>query len=107
GTRGVDWSLSARVLRGEPCGQELDRDLNAATTVAKRAASSSASHTACGEASAGYRLAAGVHLAPVKQEPAAFDAPAYNGNFWRTRALNARHQSLQLDAPVRKARWVE
>jgi putative transposase len=84
GWRDDDLSLSDRVFRCEHCGQELDRDLNAAKNLAQLAGSSPESQNACGEASAGYGLAAVVKLAPLKQEPDAFDAPAYNGKFWRT-----------------------
>jgi putative transposase len=76
-----DVSLADRVFRcrnpARPeCGLVLDRDLNAAINLEKLAGSSPESHNACGEASAGYGLAAVVKLAPMKQEPDAFDAPA-------------------------------
>jgi putative transposase len=58
------------------CRLVLDRDLNAAINLAKLAGSSPERQNACGEASAGYGLAAIVQLAPMKQEPDAFDAPA-------------------------------
>jgi putative transposase len=68
-----DLTLADRVFRCEQCGLVLDRDLNAAKNVAKLAGSSSESQNACGEASAGYGLAAVAKLAPVKQEPDALD----------------------------------
>jgi putative transposase len=68
-----DLTLADRIFRCEQCGLVLERDLNAAINLAKLADSSSESRNACGEASAGYGLAAVVKLAPVKQEPDAFD----------------------------------
>jgi len=50
-----DLSLADRVFRCEQCGQVLDRDLNAALNLEKLAGSSSDSHNACGEGSAGQR----------------------------------------------------
>jgi transposase len=64
------------VFRCEHCGLVIDRDLNAATTVANLAGSSSERQNACGEASSGYGLAAVVQLAPLKLEPDAVYAPA-------------------------------
>jgi putative transposase len=71
-----DLSVAGRVFRCEQCGLLLDRDLNAAINLAELADSSSETRNACGEASAGYGLAAVVKLAPMKQEPDAFHAPA-------------------------------
>jgi putative transposase len=71
-----DLSLADRTFLCEDCGQVLDRDLNAALNLAKLAGSSSEKQNACGEASAGYGRAAVVKLAPLKQKPNAFDAPA-------------------------------
>jgi transposase len=51
------------------CRLVMDRDLNAAINLAKLADSSSESHNACGEGSAGAGLTAGVKLPLVKQEP--------------------------------------
>ena len=82
-----DLTLADRVFRCEQCGLILDRDLNAAlnlSKLAKLAGSSSERQNACGEESAGLGLLAQVKLSPLKQEPNAFDASAYNGKFWRT-----------------------
>jgi putative transposase len=64
-----DLSLADRVFGCEQCGLVLDRDLNAAINLAKLAGSSPDSPNACGEESAGQRLAALVKLSPLKQEP--------------------------------------
>ena len=77
-----DLTLADRTFRCEDCGQALDRDLNAASNLAilailaKLAGSSSERQNACGEESAGQRLAALVKLSPLKQEPNTFDASA-------------------------------
>jgi putative transposase len=74
-----DLTLADRTFRCEQCGQVLDRDLNAAINLAKLAklaGSSSERQNACGEESAGQRLAALVKLSPLKQEPNTFDASA-------------------------------
>src|SRR6516225_8881320 len=71
-----DLTLADRMFCCEDCGQVLDRDLNAAIKLAKLAVSSSERQNACGEESAGQRLAALVKLSPVKQEPNTFDASA-------------------------------
>ncbi len=68
--------LSDRTFHCQQCGLVLDRDLNAALNLAKLAESSSDTVNACGEASAGPRRKTRVKLAPVKQEPNAFDASA-------------------------------
>src|SRR5262249_6801281 len=91
-------SLADRVFRCEHCGLALDRDLNAAKNLAQLADSSPDRHTACGEASSSYGLAAGVQLAPLKQEPDAFNAPAYNGKFWRTERLVLPEQAVAVVA---------
>jgi transposase len=59
------------------CGLVMDRDLNAALNLAQLAGSSSDSHNACGEESAGQGLAALVKLSPLKQEPDTFDASVW------------------------------
>jgi putative transposase len=75
-------TLADRMFCCEDCGQVLDRDLNAAINLAKfatlamLAGSSSERQNACGEESAGQRLAALVKLSPLKQEPNTFDASA-------------------------------
>jgi putative transposase len=71
-----DLTLADRTFRCEHCGLAVDRDLNAAINLAKLAGSSSDSQNACGEASAGLSLATQVKLAPTKQEPDTFYAPA-------------------------------
>jgi putative transposase len=80
-----DLTLADRTFTCEDCGQVLDRDLNAAINLAnlanvaklaKLAGSSSERQNACGEESAGQRLAALVKLSPLKQEPNTFDASA-------------------------------
>jgi putative transposase len=71
-----DLSLADRVFRCEHCGLVIDRDLNAAKNLAQLAGSSPERQNACGEDSSGYGLAVVVKLAPMKQEPDAFDAPA-------------------------------
>jgi transposase len=58
------------------CGLVMDRDMNAAINLSKLAGSSSDSHNACGEESAGQSLATLVKLSSLKQEPDAFDASA-------------------------------
>jgi putative transposase len=55
--------------RNPYCRLVVDRDLNAAQNLAKLADSSPDSQNACGEESAGQRLAALVKLSPLKQEP--------------------------------------
>jgi IS605 OrfB family transposase len=74
----VDGNLTSadRVFHCEACGLLIDRDLNAAINLSKLAGSSSESLNACGEASSGYGREAVVKLAPVKQEPDTFSAPA-------------------------------
>jgi putative transposase len=69
-------TLADRTFRCARCGLVIDRDLNAATNLAKLAGSSSESRNACGEDGAGQGLAALVKLSPMKQEPDAFYAPA-------------------------------
>jgi putative transposase len=72
-----DLTLADRIFCCEDCGQALDHDVNAALNLAKLAklaGSSSERQNACGEESAGQRLAALVKLSPLKQEPNAFDA---------------------------------
>ncbi len=72
-------TLADRTFRCEHCGLAIDRDLNAAKNLAQLAQladSSSESQNACGGASAGRGLTAQVQLAPLKQEPDTFDAPA-------------------------------
>jgi putative transposase len=64
-----DLRLADRLFHCAICALILDRDLNAATNLAKLAGSSSESQNACGEASAGRGCEAPVKLAPVKQEP--------------------------------------
>ena len=71
-----DLTLADRTFRCEQCGHVLDRDLNAPLNLAKLADSSPDSQNACGEDSAGQRLAALVKLSSLKQEPDAFDASA-------------------------------
>src|SRR6516165_9405306 len=71
-----DLTLADRMFCCEDCGQVLDRDLNAAINLSKLAGSSSERQNACGEESAGQRLAALVKLSPLKQEPNTFDASA-------------------------------
>jgi putative transposase len=71
-----DLTLADRTFCCEDCGQALDRDLNAAINLSKLAGRSSEKQNACGEESAGQRLAALVNLSPLKQEPNAFDASA-------------------------------
>jgi putative transposase len=74
----VDGNLTFadRVFHCEACGLVIDRDVNAAINLSKLAGSSSESLNACGEASSGYGREAMVKLAPMKQEPATFSAPA-------------------------------
>jgi putative transposase len=69
-------TLADRVFHCEACGLVIDRDLNAAINLSKLAGSSSESLNACGEASSGYGREAVVKLAPMKQEPDTFSAPA-------------------------------
>lgn len=71
-------TLADRVFRCQhpDCRQILDRDLNAAINLSKLADSSSDSHNACGEESAGLARKSQVKLSPVKQEPDTFDASA-------------------------------
>ncbi|HEV2456766.1 MAG TPA: transposase [Ktedonobacterales bacterium] len=69
------------------CGLMMDRDLNAAINLARLAGSSSDSHNACGEDSAGRGRKVLVQLSPMKQEPDAFAASVENGRFWRTGRL--------------------
>ena len=71
-----DLTLADRVFHCERCGLILDRDLNAASNLAKLADSSSESQNACGEENAGLGLLAQVQLSSVTQEPDAFDASA-------------------------------
>jgi len=71
-----DLTLADRTFLCEDCGQVLDRDLNAASNLAKLAGSSSERQNACGEESAGLGRMAQVKLSPLKQEPNAFDASA-------------------------------
>jgi putative transposase len=71
-----DLTLADRMFRCEDCGQVLDRDLNAASNLAKLAGSSSERQNACGEESAGLGLLTQVQLSPLKQEPNTFDASA-------------------------------
>jgi putative transposase len=68
-----DLSLADRTFHCEHCGLVLDRDLNAASNLAKLAGSSSDSQNACGEVGSGQSLAAPVKLSPKKQEPNTFD----------------------------------
>ena len=69
-------TLADRVFHCEACGLVIDRDVNAAINLSKLAGSSSESLNACGEASSGYGREAVVKLAPMKQEPDTFSAPA-------------------------------
>jgi putative transposase len=69
-------TLADRVFHCEACGRVIDRDVNAAINLSKLAGSSSESLNACGEASSGYGREAVVKLAPMKQEPDTFSAPA-------------------------------
>jgi putative transposase len=69
-------TLADRVFDCAACGLVIDRDVNAAINLSKLAGSSSESLNACGEASAGYGREAVVNLAPMKQEPDTFSAPA-------------------------------
>ncbi len=69
-------TLADRVCHCEACDLVIDRDLNAAINLSKLAGSSSESLNACGEASSGYGREAVVKLAPMKQEPDTFYAPA-------------------------------
>ncbi len=55
GRMAKDLTLADRTFHCEQCVLVLDRDLNAAINLAKRAGSSSASQNACGEASAGAK----------------------------------------------------
>jgi putative transposase len=71
-----DLTLADRMFCCEDCGQAFDRDLNAASNLAKLAGSSSERENACGEESAGLGLTAQVQLSPLKQEPNTFDASA-------------------------------
>jgi len=71
-----DLTLADRTFQCQVCSRVLDRDLNAALNLAQLAGSSSDSQNACGEESAGQRLAALVKLSPLKQEPDTFDASA-------------------------------
>jgi len=71
-----DLSLADRVFRCEQCGQVLDRDLNSAINLEKLAGSSSDSHNACGEGSAGLGQVALVKPSSMKQEPNTFNASA-------------------------------
>ena len=68
--------LSERSYRCDVCGLVVDRDRNAALTLRKLADSSSESHNAGGEGSAGLCRTALVKLPPMKHEPATFDASA-------------------------------
>jgi putative transposase len=65
----ADLTLSDRIFHCEPCGLELDRDLNAALNLAQLAGSSSDSRNACGATSAGTKRKPRVQLAAKKQEP--------------------------------------
>jgi putative transposase len=69
-------TLADRVFHCAACGLVIDRDVHAAIKFSKLAGSSSASRNACGEASSGYGREAVVKLAPMKQEPETFSAPA-------------------------------
>ena len=69
-------TLADRVFHCEAGDLVIDRDLNAAINLSKLAGSSSESLNACGEASSGYGREAVVKLAPMKQEPDTFYAPA-------------------------------
>ncbi len=69
-------TLADRVSHCAACGLVIDRDVNAAINLSKLAGSSSESLNACGEASSGYGREAMVKLAPMKQEPDTFSAPA-------------------------------
>ncbi len=71
-----DLSLADRVFRCEACGLVIDRDVNAATNLAKLADSSPDSLNACGGDGAGLSREAQVKLSSAKQEPDTFDAPA-------------------------------
>jgi len=62
-------TLADRTCGCQPCGLVLDRDMNAAKTLAKLADSSADSQIACGEGSAGGGRQAVVRVSSVKQEP--------------------------------------
>jgi hypothetical protein len=79
-----DLTLADRLVCGEQGGLVVDRDLNAALTLAKRVGRSPERQNACAEERAGQGFAALVNRSPLQQEPDAFDASAEHGNFWRT-----------------------
>ncbi len=62
-------TLADRTFRCEQCGLVIDRDLNAASNLAKLAGRSSDRHNAGGAGSAGVGLTAHAKLPALKQEP--------------------------------------
>jgi putative transposase len=69
-------TLADRTFCCQECGLIIDRDLNAAKTLEKLAASSVDSLNACGEGSAGLGREAQVKLLSGKQEPNTLNASA-------------------------------
>ena len=63
----AELALSQRIYQRDACGQEIDRDLNAARNLERLAASSAVS--ACGEERSGAGRKPRVKRASTKQEP--------------------------------------